>query len=157
MRDLIDRTWDFAFETTVGRYCVLSGLSLVLNVGGLVLFHELVGLSKERDAVIATLLTVFHVNFAGLRYWVYTDSELGWWEQYWGYLLSIIGFRALEFLTYNLLVERVAIHYGALYFLVLLVSFVGKQTVHRLLVFRAAPEAVEVEPPDQSSRDSNSA
>jgi len=73
---LLLRYW--AFESTehrilgqAGKYAVVSGLILLLNMGGIYLFTDLMGLQYMLSKVIIASLIGIFVSFPLFCYWVY--------------------------------------------------------------------------------------
>lgn len=122
--------------TWVGRYLLLSGFSLCLNLLLTIGLHEWFGVPEEAAFMVA-LLTVFGTNFVGLRYFVYPDSELSWGQQLGGYVTSSVGFRGLEYIAFLLAHSWLGCPYRLTVIAVLIVSYLAKQLVHRHLVFHA--------------------
>lgn len=120
----------------VGRYVLLSGISLCLNLMLTIGLHELLRVPEEAAFMIA-LLTVFCTNFVGLRYYVYPDSQLSFGQQLGGYVTSSVGFRALEYIAFLLAHSWLGCPYRVTVVAVLIVSYAAKQLVHRHLVFHA--------------------
>ncbi len=84
------------------RYALLSGISFAGNLGLTVLLHEIVGLSAYLAVPIA-LITMTLFNFFTIRHVVFTDAAGGIVKQFTGFVASIAGFRAAEYVGFVLL------------------------------------------------------
>jgi putative flippase GtrA len=84
------------------RFVLLGAISFTTNLGITAGLHELAGVSPD-VAFAVGLATVFVLNFAVMRWWVFPDSGLSIGRQLAGFALTSVGFRASEFLVFLLL------------------------------------------------------
>jgi putative flippase GtrA len=84
------------------RFVLLGALSFTTNLGVTAGLHELAGLSPASSFAIG-LATVFVLNFAAMRWWVFPESGLGVARQLAGFATMSVIFRSSEFLVFLLL------------------------------------------------------
>lgn len=126
-------------RSQVARFAGLSLLSFVCYLGLSAVLHEWVGLPTS-IAVAITMIAVTVMNFCTLRLLVFDRTTRGWAPQFVGYVASVAGFRAAEYLAFLLLSGLFAWPYLLALALVLAASVVGKFLFLRGLVF-AGPSA----------------
>ena len=120
------------------RFGLLSGMSLVINLGTTLVMTEVVGVSSYFAVALAMVVTTA-ANFLVLRYFVFPGGEQGWLAQLIGFVTSIAGFRAAEYLAFIALHGGLGLHYMPTYASILVVSMVGKFLLLRRTVFRPTP------------------
>jgi putative flippase GtrA len=84
------------------RFVLLGALSFTTNLGVTAGLHELAGFSPDSSFAIG-LATVFVINFAAMRWWVFPESGLGVARQLAGFAMMSAIFRSSEFLVFLLL------------------------------------------------------
>ena len=115
------------------KYLVWSGISFILNVG---INISLVAMALSKDsAFVATTLILFVINFAACRFWIFIESSLSLIEQLKRFAIATAGFRVAEILIFISANAVLVIDHKLLVISVLLVSFIGKFVVQRMLVF----------------------
>lgn len=118
------------------RWGVNTVASFVVNLGVTAGLHEV--LSVRAEIAYATgLLTVFLMNFAFFRYYVFVQQEpLPIRRQFAAYTASAIGFRVSEYLGFLVFHTLLGVHYIITMFIVQGATFVAKFFFYGNLVFR---------------------
>jgi len=116
------------------RFVLLGAISFTTNLGITAGLHELAGISPDMSFAVG-LVTVFVLNFATMRWWVFPDSGLSLARQLAGFAMTSVGFRSSEFLVFLLLR-----HVGGTYYLLaagvtLCISMVVKYFVYGSWLF----------------------
>jgi len=119
------------------RFGVLSATSAVISFGLTVALHELGGVAEEIAYAIA-LCTVFVTNFLGCRFFVYPGNHRPLFRQFGEFLLSSLGFRGAEWVSFVLLIHLMP--YQLALVVVQAASFVAKFFFYRSRVFRPLTE-----------------
>jgi len=126
--DVIKLTREFVL------YAIGSGLSVVMQLLLLGLFHEWVGF-EERWAYLVAVALSFTVNFLYLRYVVYAGA-VGRLSVLLGRTLAVsLAFRLVEWVLFVVIYPRVAVNYVVLSFVLMAGLFVLKFVVYRTWVF----------------------
>ena len=84
------------------RFVLLGAISFTTNLGITAGLHELAGVSPD-VAFAVGLATVFVLNFAAMRWWVFPESGRGVARQLGGFAMMSVIFRSSEFLVFLLL------------------------------------------------------
>jgi putative flippase GtrA len=116
------------------RYAVLGASSFINTIAITAISHEIIGLSEPTSYLIA-LVSVFFMNFAGMRYYVFVGTSQSALPQSVTFLMTSIGFRLLEYSAFLLLHTFLDLHYIIAIIMVQIVSFLTKYIVYRLYVF----------------------
>lgn len=116
------------------RYLAWSGVSFVANVGLSVGLHEVVRLPAEWSFLLA-LVTMYFVNFCGLRCFVYRSVSQRPVKQFGTYVISASGFRVGEYLAFLIMHTLLGGPYRATVVGVLLASFLCKYAFYKYVVF----------------------
>jgi putative flippase GtrA len=116
------------------RYLVFSGISFCLNVGITATLREAFGVSPEIAFAVA-LVTVFVINFIGLRWWVFAGTERALAKQFAAFVLSSLCFRGLEYCAYLVLLRAFDVPYLIAVVATIGVSFVVKYVVYGSWLF----------------------
>jgi|GEM_PF-1875988 len=126
-------------------YAVLSAVSLVGNLGLTALLHEMLGVSTWLSVPVAmTCMTLF--NFFTLRVFIFDTHSSPWYLQLSGFVASIAGFRAMEYVAFLFLNCLLMIPYLPAYVGILLISAICKFLFMRQVLFakrRASSEQME--------------
>ena len=117
------------------RYLWMTLLSAGLTLALPILFHEVLGLSKE-TAVALALATSFIVNFFTVRIVVFRSSGNPT-SEFVRYALTNASFRLGEFLLFLIFHTILEIYYIVVLGFVLGLSFILKFILYRYLVFKA--------------------
>lgn len=116
------------------RFAGLSGLSFAGYLGLTALLHEALGMSTYLAVPIAmACITLF--NFFTLRLFIFQDSATPWLKQLTGFLASIAGFRAAEYLSFILLHGVLTLPYLPAYACILFASAACKFLFLRRVLF----------------------
>ena len=118
------------------RYVALSGLSFWVNLGLTIGLTELLHLPEEVSFFLA-LVTVFVLNFFGMRYFVYDGRLIPVVTQFLSFLASSFGFRVLEYLAFLILHTWARLNYSVVVVVILAVSSVSKFFFIACAVFRS--------------------
>lgn len=125
---------DGVIANEASRYLIAAILGVSLSLSLPLFLHEILKVSPK-VAVGAALTTVFFVNFASLRLFVFRSrSPLGRQFIYFG--VSSAAFRIAEFYVFALIYDRLGWHYMVAHTTVLVVSFFIKYTFQKFVVFR---------------------
>lgn len=116
------------------RYLVFSGFSFCVNLGVTATLHEMLGVVPEVAFAIA-LVTVFVINFAGLRWWIFAGTKRPFGSQLLGFALSSLGFRGLEYAGYLVLLLGLGVPYLGAALAVIGISFVAKYVLYDSWLF----------------------
>jgi len=119
------------------RFVLLGAISFTTNLCITAGLHELAGVSPDVSFAVG-LATVFVLNFAVMRWWVFPGSGLSMARQLAGFALMSAGFRGSEFLVFLLLR-----HVGGAYYLIaaggaLALSMIVKYFVYGSWLFASA-------------------
>jgi len=119
------------------RFVLLGAISFSTNLCVTAGLHELVHVSPDASFAIG-LATVFILNFAVMRWWVFPGSGLSMGRQLAGFAMTSVVFRVAEFLVFLLLR-----HVGGTYYLLaaagtLCFSLVLKYFVYGSWLFASA-------------------
>lgn len=119
------------------RFVLLGAISFTTNLCITAGLHELAGVSPDVSFAVG-LTTVFALNFAVMRWWVFPDSGLAMTRQLAGFAMTSAVFRGSEFLVFLLLR-----HFGGTYYLfaaggTLCFSMVMKYFVYGSWLFASA-------------------
>jgi putative flippase GtrA len=93
------------------RFVLLGAISFTTNLCLTAGLHELAGVSPDVSFAVG-LATVFVLNFAVMRWWVFPGSNLSMARQLAGFAMTSAAFRSSEFLVFLLLR-----HVGGTYYL----------------------------------------
>lgn len=115
-----------------------AGLSFALNLGLTTIMHEWLMISEEVSFLVALIL-VTTTNFFLSRHFVYQASSGSIGKQFKNFILSIIGFRAGEYLAYLMLVSYLDVQYQLAIAAVLVISFILKYLFFGRYVFTEGP------------------
>lgn len=120
-----------------GGYSLVSLLSFVLNILLVVFLHEIVGLA-ERWAYGITLLSLFFINFALMRYGVYRKTLVSGngVNQMVKCLAVSLSFRLFEWIAFIILTEQFRIYYVIAIVIVNCISVITKFFVYDRLIFK---------------------
>jgi putative flippase GtrA len=111
------------------RFVLLGAISFTTNLCVTAGLHELAGVSP--DVSFATgLATVFAINFAAMRWWVFPDSGLPMARQLAGFAMMSVVFRGSEFLVFLLLR-----HVGGTYYLFAAGGTLGLSMIVKYFVY----------------------
>jgi putative flippase GtrA len=113
---------------------VLSGASFALNFGITVGLHQVLGAPEEAAFAVA-LVTVFVMNFLGMRYFVYPGEHRSVGKQLMLFAVSSGSFRGLEYLAFLALHTWLHYPYRLVLVVVLGTSFVAKYCYYKVFVF----------------------
>ena len=116
------------------RWVFFSGVSFSVVFGVTTLLHEILGVD-EHYSFLFPLILVFFLNFFTCRYFVFKSSSNPFFRQFMEYTFSALGFRALEYLIYWILIDIVSITYISAMILVMPTSFIIKFLYYHMLVF----------------------
>ena len=116
------------------RFVALGATSFSLNLGITAVLHESFGVSPE-FAFAAALVTVFFVNFAAMRWWVFRGTPRPLLDQLLGFGLSSLFFRGTEYLGYLLLYRWADLPYLMAALVVISVSFGLKYVAYNSWLF----------------------
>ena len=119
----------------VGRFIALAILSAGLSFGLTIGLHEYLGLSEDTSYGIA-LITVFLVNFVGMRAWVFAAGQGRVTIQFVSYVATAAGFRGFEYAAFLLLHNWLGVQYILAILLIQGISFVAKFFFYGGVVFR---------------------
>ena len=92
--------------------------------------------AREELSFAIAVVVMFFVNFAYLRYVVFTAGDKSWQSQMSGFFLASIGFRGAEYLAFLILLNVLDLHYLLSVAAVLGLSFLVKFQVFDKHVFR---------------------
>lgn len=121
------------------RFALLSGLSFTVNLSLVYALHEWAGMSSLIAVPIA-MAVVTAMNFVALRWFVFGHDGRTWWSQMIGFVVSIAGFRLIEYLAFLLIHGLLGAPYLIAYAGILIASLVGKFLFLRGTVFRTSPK-----------------
>lgn len=116
------------------RYLAFSGLSFGVNLGTTAGLHEGIGVTPEISFGVA-LVVVFLMNFAGMRWWIFSGTDRPVVPQLLGFGLSSLFFRGLEYCGYLLLYRMAGVDYLVAAVVTIGVSFVAKYAVYNSWLF----------------------
>jgi putative flippase GtrA len=116
------------------RYLAFSGLSFAVNLGITAGLHEGFDVDPEVSFAVA-LVVVFLMNFAGLRWWIFSGTDRPVASQFLGFGLSSLGFRGLEYCGYLLLYRLAGLDYLLAAVAVIGAAFVAKYAVYNSWLF----------------------
>lgn len=131
---------DARIESSFFRWAVISSWSFLLNIGGTVFLHEIVGLTEVFSYALV-LLALLSINFLGCRYYVFSSDqgqEKGFFKQFSGFLGSSVVFRFSEFLVFWFLVEVLGLYYVVVAVCVAGFFFVVKYVFYNKVLFKGA-------------------
>lgn len=117
------------------RYVLVTCLSFVTNVGMTILLTEVLTLSEEVSFAIA-LITVFIMNFLFMRYYIYVSREGSAKRQFMMYMLSAIGFRGLEYISFLMIHTWLDVQYVVAIIEIQGCSSLVKFFYYKIAVFR---------------------
>lgn len=120
------------------RFLVLSGLSFTLNLAITAALHEGAGLGADASFALA-LATVFVVNFALMRWYVFPGGSRPLVPQLVGFGLSSLAFRGLEFAGFLLLHSVFGLVYLLAAAATLSLSFATKYVYYNAWLFAREP------------------
>ncbi len=120
------------------RFLVLSGLSFTLNLAVTAALHEGAGLGADASFACA-LATVFLVNFALMRRYVFPGGSRPLVPQLVGFGLSSLAFRGLEFAGFLLLHSVLELAYLLAAAATLSLSFATKYVYYNAWLFAREP------------------
>jgi putative flippase GtrA len=130
------------------RFCVVTGVSLVVSFGTTIVLHEVLGLAEEVAYALA-LLSVFVMNFVFLRAYIFSAAVRGSARrQFVLYTLSAIGFRISEYLAFVVLHTWLGVYYLIAMAVIQTAAFFGKYLYYGRIVFcgrrRRRPETEQM-------------
>ena len=111
------------------RFVLLGAISFTTNLCITAGLHELAGVSPDVSFATA-LATVFTINFAVMRWWVFPGSGRPMVRQLAGFALMSVVFRGSEFLVFLLLR-----HLGGMYYLFAAVGTLGSSMIVKYFVY----------------------
>lgn len=121
------------------RFVASGAPSLAVGFATAVALRELAGLPPE-IAGAAGLVASLLLSFVIVRRFVFARTGPPGGE-FVRYVAISLGFRAIEYLAYLLLLDRLGLAYPAAYLVVVSCSVVAKFLLYRGFVFRTLPEA----------------
>lgn len=130
----------------ISKFGLLSITSFVVNIGLTVFLHEVIGLVEE-VAYPISLIVVFLINFVSLRHFVYDARSGSIRKQFATFLLSSLGFRGSEYLTFLLIHTWIGIRYTIAIVAISTTSAFVKFFYYKIFVFTARPKAGIVSSP----------
>ena len=114
---------------TPARFVLLGAISFTTNLCVTAGLHELAGVSPDLSFAVG-LVTVFALNFAAMRWWVFPGSGRPMVRQLAGFALMSVVFRGSEFLVFLLLR-----HLGGMYYLFAAVGTLGSSMIVKYFVY----------------------
>ena len=97
---------------------------------------------SEQLAFAISLILVFFINFATLRWIIFRSTRVPVKKQMRGFLLATVGFRVIEYLAFLVLLSVLNLNYLVVVALVLVVSFAAKFEYFNRKIFRPDTESV---------------
>lgn len=120
------------------RFALLSALSFAGYLTLTALMTEVIGLSSYLSVPIAMLcITLF--NFLTLRLFIFAPTGKGWFQELFGFVASIAGFRVAEYAAFVLLHGFLSMPYLWAYAGILAASAVCKFLFLRNILFASTP------------------
>ena len=116
------------------RWCCASALSVLIVFLGTVSGTEMLGLVAVQAMILAVIIATC-VNFVVCRQFVFPDNSGDFVSHLRRFLLSVVGFRAIEVTLFCVLVDGAGLPYRGTLLLIQCFSFAMKFFVMRLLVF----------------------
>jgi putative flippase GtrA len=132
------------------RYVIWSGFATATNVGLSLGLHEWLDLPAELAFAIALALMLI-INFCGLRYFVYRSRAVAMPAQFASYAMSAIGFRVSEYIAFLVVHTLLGCPYRLSVIGVLAVSFVGKYSFYKHVVFLRRKSALTAAPVEHAT------
>ena len=123
------------------RYALITGLSFVINLGLTVFLTEVIIFPEEASYAVA-LVTVFLINFFFMRYYIYVSHEGSAKRQFMFYMLSVIGFRGLEYISFLMIHTWLSVQYTLAIIEIHVCSAIVKFFYYKVVVFRHKQETV---------------
>jgi len=116
------------------RYLAASGISFGVNIGMTAGLHELFGVAPEIAFAVA-LATVFVLNFAAMRWWIFAGTQRRLIPQLLGFGAASVGFRGFEYAAWWMLYRGLGVPYLGAAIAAIGVSFVAKYVVYDSWLF----------------------
>ena len=123
------------------RYVIITGLSFVINLGLTVFLTEVIIFPEEASYAVA-LVTVFLMNFFFMRYFIYVSREGSAKRQFMFYMLSAMGFRGLEYISFLMIHTWLSVQYALAIIEIQVCSAIVKFFYYKVVVFRQKQETV---------------
>jgi putative flippase GtrA len=116
------------------RFAIMSALSFATNLGITTGLHEGAGVAPQISFAVA-LVTVFLMNFAGLRWWIFAGTRRPLGSQFAAFGLSSLAFRGLEYGVFLVLLLLLGVDYRVSVVVVLVTSMVAKYAFYDSWLF----------------------
>jgi putative flippase GtrA len=116
------------------RFVLLGAISFSVNLSITAGLHELLGVSPDLAFAVG-LLTVFAMNFAAMRWWVFPGSDRSLARQLGIFATTSLGFRGAEFLVFLGLRHLAGVYYLVAAAATLLLSMLLKYFVYGSWLF----------------------